>query len=76
MGVDTCLEKVFALIDELNAAMEPERLTQISLGQVNLRMRMNAALGCYSVSTRTLTGFRNAALRCPFRAKFVGAVET
>jgi len=43
--VDTCVENAFALIDEPGAAMEPERLGHISLGQENPRMRMNAAPG-------------------------------
>ena len=42
---DTCAENAFALIDEPSAAMEPEKLGHISLGQENPRMRMNAAPG-------------------------------
>ena len=42
---DTFAENAFALIDEPGAAMEPERLAHISLGQENPRMRMNAAPG-------------------------------
>jgi len=34
-----------ALIEEVGAAIEPERLAHISLGQENPRMRMNAAPG-------------------------------
>jgi len=34
-----------ALIGDVGAATEPERLAHISLGQENPRMRMNAAPG-------------------------------
>ena len=34
-----------ALIEEVGSAIEPERLANISLGQENPRMRMNAAPG-------------------------------
>jgi len=37
-GVDST-----ALIEEVGAAIEPERLAHISLGQENPRMRMNPA---------------------------------
>jgi len=40
-----CALHVLALIDDVSAATEPERLTHISLGQENPRMRMNAAQG-------------------------------
>jgi len=42
---DTCALNVLALIDDVSAATEPERLSHISLGQENPRMRMNAAPG-------------------------------
>jgi len=38
---------VLALIDDVSAATEPERLAHISLGQENPQMWMNAAPGCY-----------------------------
>jgi len=41
---------------------EPERLVQISLGQENPRMRMNAAPGSRTIRTRTLKGFHNTVL--------------
>ena len=53
----------------LDAVIEPERLAQISLGQENPRMRMNAAPGSRTIRTRTLKGFHNAILCRPFRAK-------
>jgi len=36
---------LFALIADVGAAIEPERLAHISLGQENPRMRMNASPG-------------------------------
>ena len=42
---DICAKNVLALIDDVSAATEPERLAHISLGQENPRMRMNAAPG-------------------------------
>ena len=42
---DICAFNVLALIDDVSAATEPERLAHISLGQENPRMRMNAAPG-------------------------------
>jgi len=42
---DICALNVWALIDDVSAATEPERLAHISLGQENPRMRMNAAPG-------------------------------
>jgi len=42
---DICAFNVLALIDDVIAAIEPERLADISLGQENPRMRMNAAPG-------------------------------
>jgi len=53
--------------------IEPERLAQISLGQENPRMRMNAAPGSRTIRTRTLKGFHNAVLCSPFRAKRIAA---
>ncbi len=44
----------------MDAVIEPERLAQISLGQENPRMRMNAAPGSRTIRTRTLKGFHNA----------------
>ena len=52
----------------MDAVIEPERLVQISLGQENPRMRMNAAPGSRTLRTRTLKGFHNAVLCRPFRA--------
>jgi len=52
----------------MDAVIEPERLAQISLGQENPRMRMNAAPGSRPIRTRTLKGFHNAVLCRPFRA--------
>jgi len=40
-----CALHVLALLDDVSAATEPERLAHISLGQENPRMRMNAAPG-------------------------------
>jgi len=51
----------------MDAVIEPERLVQISLGQENLRRRMNAAPGSRTIRTRTLKGFHNAALCSPSR---------
>jgi len=42
---DICAFNVLALIDDVSAATEPERLAHINLGQENPRMRMNAAPG-------------------------------
>jgi len=42
---DIGVSNVLALIDDVSAAIEPERLAHISLGQENPRMRMNAAPG-------------------------------
>jgi len=42
---EICVLNLLALIDDLSAASEPERLAHISLGQENPRMRMNAAPG-------------------------------
>jgi len=42
---DMCALNVLALLDDVSAATEPERLAHISLGQENPRMRMNAAPG-------------------------------
>jgi len=53
--------------------IEPERLAQISLGQENPRMRMNAAPGSRPIRTRTLKGFHNVVLFNPFRAKRIAA---
>jgi len=55
----------------MDAVIEPERLVQISLGQENPRIRMNAAPG--SLRTRTLKGFHNTVLCSPFRAKRIAA---
>ena len=52
----------------MDAVIEPERPVQISLGQENSRMRMNAAPGSRTIRTRTLKGFDNAVLCSPFRA--------
>ena len=57
----------------MDAVIEPERLVQISLGQENPRMRMNAAPGSRTVRTRTLKGFHNTVLCSPFRAKRIAA---
>ena len=57
----------------MDAVIEPERLVQISLGQENPRMRMNAAPGSRTIRTRTLKGFHNAVLCSPFRAKRIAA---
>ena len=57
----------------MDAVIEPERLAQISLGQENPRMRMNAAPGSRTIRTRTLKGFHNAVLCSPFRAKRIAA---
>jgi len=56
----------------VDAVIEPERLVQISLGQENPRMRMNAALGSRLNRTRTLRGFHNAVLCSPFRQRREG----
>ena len=64
---------MLALIDAVGAVIEPERLAQISLGQENPRMRMNAAPGSRTIRTRTLKGFHNAVLSSPFRAKRIAA---
>jgi len=58
------------------AVIEPEMLAEISLGQENPRMRMNAAPGSRTIRTRTLKGFHNAVLCCPFRAKRIVADKT
>ena len=42
---EICASNVLALIDDVSAATEPERLAHISLGQENPRMRMNVAPG-------------------------------
>jgi len=42
---DISVVNLFALIADVGAAIEPERLAHISLGQENPRMRMNAATG-------------------------------
>jgi len=42
---DICAFNVLALLDDVSAATDPERLVHISLGQENPRMRMNAAPG-------------------------------
>ena len=60
----------------MDAVIEPERLVQISLGQENLRRRMNAAPGSRTIRTRTLKGFHNAVLCSPFRAKHFAADKT
>jgi len=57
----------------MDAVIEPERLVQISLGQENPRMRMNAAPGSRTIGKRTLKGFHNAVLCSPFRAKRIAA---
>ena len=57
----------------MDAVIEPERLAQISLGQENPRMRMNAAPGSRTIRTRTLKGFHNTVLCSPFRAKRIAA---
>ena len=57
----------------MDAVIEPERLVQISLGQENPRMRMNAAPGSRTIRTRTLKGFHNTVLCSPFRAKRIAA---
>jgi len=60
----------------MDAVIEPERLAQVSLGQENPRMRMNAAPGSRTIRTRTLKGFHNAILCSPFRAKRIVADKT
>ncbi len=57
----------------MDGVIEPERLAQISLGQENPRMRMNAAPGSRTIRTRTLKGFHNTVLYSPFRAKRIAA---
>jgi len=57
----------------MDAVIEPERLVQISLGQENPRMRINAAPGLRTIRTRTLKWFHNAVLCSPFRAKRIAA---
>ena len=59
----------------MDAVIEPERLVQISLGQENPRMRMNAAPGSRTIRTRTLKGFHNAVLHRPFRRRRDGFLE-
>ena len=60
----------------MDAVIEPERLVQISLGQENPRMRINAAPGSRTIRTRTLKGFHNTVLCSPFRAKRIAADKT
>jgi len=60
----------------MDALIEPERLAQVSLGQENSRMRMNAAPGSRTIRTRTLKGFHNTVLCSPFRAKRIAADKT
>ena len=57
----------------MDTLIEPERLAQISLGQENPRMRMNAAPGSRTIRTRTLKGFHNTVMCGPFRAKRIAA---
>ena len=60
----------------MDAVIEPEGLAQISLGQENPRMRMNAAPGSRAIRRRTRKGFHNAVLCSPFRARRIAVNKT
>ena len=69
MRGDTCVEKVFALLDEFGDAFEPERLGHISLGQENSRMRMNAAPGLFSALNTNPERVPHCCSALPFQGK-------